>query len=570
MTTSDWAAAAEQAMAAGDSLASATAWRNLLTAFYDAANKRPDPEPDESDSDYRTQWNLAYLAMLHLGGDLAPALTTMADYNSDRYGPMLGVSDEGSATAAIRQGARAAPKAIAMRTCPPLALGVTHDAERLGAIGEVAVGPDEYATIRLAARGRVLTSTNVGTRVNRRLYQASPRVTLKSTELATAEKLLTAAFTPFARTVSGRARQVTVYVGFSAKFPADRCEFILKSLQQAVMECRLGNASSHHLGLYVNPGSIRTMAESVSNVISLAASVGIERIAVDGLDDERFPQDVLATLLTTARTHSVVLQPADRVDPQTTARHIWTGLCVARAMGLELGKYGLVPLTLEEQNDVITRIQYWMKDWCAAPVYYIDYPLVTAERVFGEADLVPGIRHWLKMVATHHVRVVLIDTGKKDQGRRLLKDGPADLKGFLTLEQISELTAYSKTLDVKVLWAGGVSVPQAYALGRLGIFGLYVTTAAAQLVKMTAKERRDPALLGTREPDQASVTRVKLLIEAGFLFSQGIAELEGEALALIQSLAETSNKGKAKARTLQESLHAKLVAAWRTRLGVSP
>ena len=47
---------------------------------------------------------------------------------------MLGVSDEGSATAAIRQGALAAPKAVALTNRTPLTLGIAHDAERLGAV----------------------------------------------------------------------------------------------------------------------------------------------------------------------------------------------------------------------------------------------------------------------------------------------------------------------------------------------------------------------------------------------------------------------------------------------------
>src|SRR5262245_66393271 len=92
---------------------------------------------------------------------------------------MLGVSDEGSATAAIRHGALASPKCAALKQCTPLTVGVAHDAERLGAVGEVVVGPDEFAAIRLACRGRLLTTTNVGTRANVRNFLAPPEVRIR-------------------------------------------------------------------------------------------------------------------------------------------------------------------------------------------------------------------------------------------------------------------------------------------------------------------------------------------------------------------------------------------------------
>ena len=165
----------------------------------------------------------------------------------------------------------------------------------------------------------------------------------------------------------------------------------------------------------------------------------------------------------------------DRVDPQTTARHVWTGLAVARNMGLELGKYGLVPLTFEDQKEVVARVRVWFPNWCAAPVFYVDYPLITATRTIHGPSLGEGVRKWLEMVAKLGVRVVLIDTAKKSESRRLLKDSAADDRGFFTADEVKDLTAFAVRLGVKVLWAGGITLPQAYALGRLGVFGLYVT-----------------------------------------------------------------------------------------------
>ena len=139
-----------------------------------------DPEPGKGEPEYERLWQLAHDAMAYLGGQAVPALETLADYDAEQYGPMLGISDGGIATAAIRKGALAAPKAAALTKLTPLTLGIAHDAERLGAVGEVAVGPDEYATIRLAARGRVLTTTNVGTRVNVRTFLEQPVVQVRA------------------------------------------------------------------------------------------------------------------------------------------------------------------------------------------------------------------------------------------------------------------------------------------------------------------------------------------------------------------------------------------------------
>ena len=40
---------------------------------------------------------------------------------------------------------------------------------------------------------------------------------------------------------------------------------------------------------------------------------------------------------------------------------------------------------------------------------------------------------------------------------------------FFTSEEVKDLTAFAIRLGVKVLWAGGITLPQAYTLGRLGV-----------------------------------------------------------------------------------------------------
>src|SRR5438132_2884440 len=107
-------------------------------------------------------------AFLHLGGDPARPTYSLKDYDHDRFGPFLGVSDEGSATTAIREAAYESPKAQALAAAArtPMAIGLAIDAERLGGAGEVAVGPEADADVWQDSVDPILVTTNIGTRVN--------------------------------------------------------------------------------------------------------------------------------------------------------------------------------------------------------------------------------------------------------------------------------------------------------------------------------------------------------------------------------------------------------------------
>src|SRR5262249_53305916 len=98
-------AAVEAAAAARDARGVAARWRAVLDYFAEVSAGRVDPEPGKGELEYGRLWELALRAMANLGGQVVPALKTLADYDSERYGPMLGVSDSGIATAAIRKGA---------------------------------------------------------------------------------------------------------------------------------------------------------------------------------------------------------------------------------------------------------------------------------------------------------------------------------------------------------------------------------------------------------------------------------------------------------------------------------
>ena len=136
----------------------------------DERGPRSDPEPTEGRRRYDRLWDL------RRAGDgrssaVRPSRRSRRWPTTTPTGTARSSASatRASATAAIRRGARLA-QSCGPRRRTPLTLGVAHDAERLGAVGEVAVGPDEYAAIRLACRGRLLTTTNVGTRVNVRHF----------------------------------------------------------------------------------------------------------------------------------------------------------------------------------------------------------------------------------------------------------------------------------------------------------------------------------------------------------------------------------------------------------------
>ncbi|HEY7326216.1 MAG TPA: hypothetical protein VH592_01150 [Gemmataceae bacterium] len=559
------------------------AWRDVLRYYQEVSHTREDPEPAKGEADYGRLWEFAKQAMANLGGQGEPSLETLADYDSERNGPLLGVSNEGGATAAIRHGALAAPRCQVSGDRTPLAVGVALDAERLGAIGEVVVGPDEFADIRLACRGRLLTTTNVGTRVNARNYLPPPVVQIKTGRTADAVvagvKGLQDRFEPYRKTAGYQARALTVLIRFSDRIAPSEASEIFGRLSEAVASGDFCEPHRHHIGLVVTLKGGPDRLSDAKAAIDLAGRCRLDSVTLDGpaLTTDResapagllncIPIEQLGATLAYAREKCIKVVPFSRLDPQTTARHIWSGLSVVRNMGFELGKYGLAPLTLPEQKEVIARIQYWFPQWCAAPVCYIDFPVVTATEIYHDKTLANGIKEWLAMVARLRVRVVLIDTAKKSEGRRLLKDDSADDKGFLSLDEVRDFDAYGKRLGLKVLWAGGITMAQSYKFGKLGVFGIYVTSAAASPGPLGKHYRRDPGLLFSRAPHPEAVARVKLLLEAGFLAGRLSKAKENEierfALDLVQALA-----GKADlVRKSTETLRIAVENAWRTKLG---
>jgi len=476
-------------------------------------------------------------ALLQLGGTADPCNISLKHYDHIKYGPFLGVSDEGSAGGAIRHAALNSPKMKAIGTAPPIIVGVALDAERLAAVGEVAVGPEEYRVIRLECLGSILTSTNVGTRLNLRYYKSRPIIYVKSGQIGkvikAAVKDIQKIVEPFWHTPDGKSRPLTVLISFKPRTKFDRRLAILKELQKVMQQGEICDPTYHSLGLLTYLKRGKEGLSFAKRSIDLAKKAGVSEVAIKGnvlaeADDKISMPGILnyfspchaSELLQYASKKNIIITPKNLVDPDTVARNVWSGLSAARHMGLELGKYGLFPLTLEESAEIMSLIQKWFADWTAAPVLYFDFPLVCRDKVYDADAMVEGAKRWLDMVAKHKIPMVLFDTADKDKGLRILKDNEKDKKGILSIEQVKELDRYAGKKSIRVLWAGGITLPQVLEFGKLGVFGIYVTSSACAQIPVTASYGRDPMLPSVKEPTFAGVSKVKLLLEVGFLVNR--------------------------------------------------
>jgi len=511
--------------------------RKILHLYEDVVVRCSRNGMKPEGKDYAKLRNLAGNAIEQLAGQAEPSPISLKDYDHNVYGPFLGVSDEGSAAPNIREAALTSPKMITIGHAAPIAVGVSHDAERLAAVGEVAVGPEEYRQIRLECIGRILTSTNVGTRLNLRYYKKRAIIKILPNTLeesiAYAKQQTQAVLEPFWHTPDKIPRPITVFVNFVGRPSFGHRFKILETLAEAFNKGDFCDPKVHKLGLLVFVGRGERGVQKAMRAIDLAKSTRLAEVAIKGVvlgaaEDKismpgllnYFQPKHASKLLRYAEKKGIPLTPINVVDPDTVARNVWSGLCTAKNMGLELGKYGLFPLTFDESDHVMEKIQSWFSSWTAAPAYYIDLPSVNHTTVYAEENVEEGIRKWLEIVYKHSIPVVLIDTADKGKGRRLLKNSLGDRVGILQLEQIARIDEYANDLGIRVLWAGGITVPQAFEMGRLGVFGVYVTSATAIARPVSGEYEHDIMLAEEKEPTFHGVYRVKLLLEAGFLVNR--------------------------------------------------
>jgi hypothetical protein len=435
---------------------------------------------------------------------------SLRDYDAERYGPFLGVSDEGSAAAAIADAARATPKARALGEPDPLKVGVAHDVERLGSLGEVPVGPAEYEKIRARSRGRVLLTTNVGSHVATWHYRQP-----LSFDVAPSDSVQDVV--SWARENGAAARERDPRPWLRLRFdPAIQLDARVEVVRAAA----------------VVPIAVAVRAEqgvaAAHEAIELAAEGRAEAVVVDGVaqppTDARSASPGLLNyyeaaeardLLAAAHARGVVIEPALKIDTDSVANQIWSGLFAAREMGLHLGKYGLFPLTLQEAAQVVKRVQGWMADWTTAPAIYLDVPAIDGAHVYELAEAATAGRRWLELAAEAGASVVLIDTVEKFRGLHLVKSGPADRNGILSWDEVDALQEIAVALGVKVLWAGGISLSQIGDFGQRRPFGIYITSAVSRTAELEPGEE-DIGLNSVKEPVREKIVLAKLLLETGF------------------------------------------------------
>lgn len=582
-----------------------------LTADLSARASRADASPDERRalrddarrvlrgfSDQRAAGGarsaahraLAEAAFRIVGASADPTVRSVRDYDHDTYGPYLGVSDEGGAAEEIARAAAASPKARALGPeATALQVGLALDLERLGGVGEVVVGPDEYRDVWLSCDGRILLSTDVGTRVNVRNYLPPPRVTIGAGPWAEAAAkalaLVLTAFKPFFETPDRAPRPVVVVVEFDLDVRRSRAQrasalrALVDGVERARSAGRIAASAIHRLALNVRIGWGRKGQTAAQDAVDLAREAGLTELTVDGVQSKAalragslpgllnyLPPGCVGPLLRHAKRRGVTIKPFDRVDADTVARGVWTTLFAARSMGLHLGKYALFPLTLEEGNRVVDHVNAWFEDWSAAPVFFAEQGLLTSDTVYAGRDWVKGLERWLDEMSQRNVRVVLIDTIDKSQGWKMLRSGK-DKKGLLGPQQLARLVALAGSKKIKALWAGGITLPQAYEFGRLGVFGLYVTTAVSALRPVRGIYVDDPGMALRKQPTFDGVRRVKTLLEAGFLETRpSLAhlrdDLAGAVAPFLKALDAKPPREDAIAAA-EQALATRVEAAWR-------
>jgi hypothetical protein len=516
-----------------------------------------------------------------LESQLPRSKALLAEYDSDQYGPLFAVSDEGSAGPIVLDAALSSAKAAAGASSP-FRLGVILDGERMTSAGEVPIGPPEYGALSAGAAGQLLLTTNVGTRINVRLTGQLPEFPALE---KSADAVITA-FHQFLDTPDRRPRPLTVRLQVDPGADCTPLAALARKLDEARKRGEIGPPDTHQLSVLVSFNEeIATDAqlEQSEAIIAAAADLGFPEVAIDGAQlpyaRRRWGAQGLLNVLSVAASNRLLkfatargvrLRPRYQVDVNSAARTIWTGLEAARANGFDAGKYGLLPLTLEEQAQVIELITQWTSGWTAIPAFYVDTPLVTATEVFDVGQCEVAARRWLKAARGAGATTVLFDAPDRVNPRRLVH-GSDSPDGVLTPDQIKALRDYSELLGIKILWSGGITAAQAFDLARRRVFGIFSTSSTAAKIAVTAQFQQDPRLAAENEPTEFGVRRMHAIIQGGFLSSrmgelhEGLArELETNTTNLVASGGEA-----AKSQAALETLNELLLRGWRYLIGTA-
>jgi hypothetical protein len=515
----------------------------------------------------------------HSSGPHVPPLDS---YDSESFGPLFAVSDEGSAGAAVVDAAYRSAKARAFGIDPAV-LGVALDGERMTSAGEVPIGPDEYEALREASAGRIFSTTNVGVRTNARHVQLLPEfpVTEDSATDPTWVAKICKAFEPFVRTPDGRPRPLTVRLWLKPDVSIDALGRAIAAIEHARTDGKLGPREIHRLApLLAFNTRIRTAEQvgEISRLIAASATWELNEVAIDGAlrgaARHRLGIQSLLNVLSVEHARQLLHEANAKkirfcyryaLDVDSAARTIWTGLFAARAHGFSGGKYGLVPMTLEEQAVAIEVITHWCRGWTAIPAFYVDTPLVTAGEIYDVDRAAESARLWLKMARGAGARIVLFDCPDRFDPRKLLRadpSGPNDL-GVLTMRDVDDLLAYARDLGVSILWSGGITGRQAFELAKRKVTGVFSTSSTAERIAVSASFERDPFMASENEPTEAGIRRIHAVVQAGFLVTS-LAQGQPDLAASIGARAERLlGADAASAAAAFQALDADLEQGWR-------
>ena len=493
---------------------------------------------------------------------MALPLRAIEAYDHKKYGPILGVSDEGSAAPDIVKAGYDSAKAHADGNADAMVVGIIFDGERMGSAGEVPVGPPEYNDFFPATENRTFCTTNVGVRVNTRLHQPYPEFKVADAQ-ADQDAWLNSIFEKFhlfLDTPNNNPRPLTVRLSVKS----DGCIDALRNLVPLIEagrggpDAKLGSADLHRITFLIEfDGEIGESDLAIIRKLMQAASeLNVPEVAIDGklVEAARRRISVQGLLNVVDEPTAVdLMQEASRlgisvvyhfeVDQETAARTVWTGLNSARHEGLTAAKYGLFPLRFSQQQYVVHNIQQWMsKEWTPIPAFYVDTALVTDDDVYGIDRVVDGCKKWLDMIASEGAKVCLIDSPDRIVKHRLLKTGGEGDIGVLSIEQVGPLVQHAESLGIKALWSGGIRPEQAFELGKLGVGGIFTTGSTARAVAVHGTMLVDQQLARQAEPTPIGVRRIHALLQAGFLCGklastdpQTVADLDAKAQALIQA-----------------------------------
>jgi hypothetical protein len=505
-------------------------------------------------------------------------------YDQQRFGPVLGVSDEGAAAQTIADAAYASAKAKAVDAADAMVVGMILDGERMGSAGEVPIGPDEYAQVLPAAQGRIFCTTNVGVRVNTRFYQPLPEFRVADTQSDEQKWLdgIFEKFKPFINTPDGNPRPLMVRLVTESRQCQDALRELVPKLEAGRKNGRLGSSDLHRLSiLVVFDDEIRTSAEveQIRQLMTLASELGVPEVAVDGRLVEAarrrisiqgllniLDPDTARSLLRLGQELGVRVTYHFELDPETAARTVWTGLNSAHGCGLTAAKYGLFPLKLDQQRHVVRNVQRWMGDWTPIPAFYVDTALVTDDDVFESDRCVEAARLWMDMIVAEGAKVALVDAPDRIEPHRLLRrsDAPDD-PGILSMDDVATLLGHAQNIGLKVLWSGGNSAQQAYELGKLGVFGIFTTGSTARVVPVHGTLEGDKQLAMEKEPTELGVRRVHALLQGGYVWSvlgDGDGQIRDEIEARSVTLLGAASDSDA-CRTALASFDEVLVRGWK-------